>query len=565
MPYDIELLYPAQFGHDLVLTPHTYLLNAATTFTDTLFLNAQGNATAVFVIKINGALSTNTYSKVALINGTQAKNVYWKVDGAVSINDYSLFRGTIVCNNGAILLKSGVRLEGRAFTTTGALSVSAITAIMPAGCGGTTSPLITTQPSDQTVCTGSSASFSVAATGTGITYRWRRGILNLSNGGNVTGANSSTLTINPVGALDAASNYNVVITGTFLPVANSNGVELVVKPLPVPTIGSTNNPCLSSINNIYYTESGMTGYVWSVSAGGTIASGQGTSTLNVSWTQQGYQSVSVNYVSVSGCPGGAPVVYTLFVSAPPVAAGIISGSTSMCPGTTGVAYSTTPVSGAESYVWIVPAGATIVSGAGTAHVMVDFGFTPVTGNVMVAGTNQCGAGPSSTLAVTVHPVPAAAVVTAVGTLLTSSSLAGNQWFYNGNLIPGANAQTYSVSGNTGYYWSTVTLNTCTSEISNKVWVEMVGIEEAVQVASFAIYPVPNNGQFTLSIHSPLDDIFTITIYNQLGAKLLELQDVRTTGGVYKSQIDLSTVNAGIYFVLFMNSEQKAVRKFYVNK
>ena len=70
LPYDIELLYPAQFGNNLVLTPHTYLMGGAATFTDSLYLDAQGNPNAVFVIQINGALSTSTYSKVLLINGT---------------------------------------------------------------------------------------------------------------------------------------------------------------------------------------------------------------------------------------------------------------------------------------------------------------------------------------------------------------------------------------------------------------------------------------------------------------------------------------------------------------
>ncbi|MCK9401563.1 MAG: ice-binding family protein, partial [Bacteroidales bacterium] len=137
LPYDIELLYPAQFGNNLVLTPHTYLMNAAATFTDTLYLNAQGNANAVFVIQINGALSTSTYSKVILINGTQEQNVYWMVEGAVDINEYSVFRGTIICNNGAISLNNGVTLDGRSLTTTGALNTSAITATMPPGCNPT--------------------------------------------------------------------------------------------------------------------------------------------------------------------------------------------------------------------------------------------------------------------------------------------------------------------------------------------------------------------------------------------------------------------------------------------
>ncbi|MEO7976985.1 ice-binding family protein [Flavobacterium sp.] len=134
LPYDIELLYPAQFGNNLVLTPHTYLLNAATVLTNTVYLNAQGNADAVFVIQITGALSTSTYAKVILINGTQAKNVYWKVEGAVLISDYSEFKGTIVANNDAVDLTTGVSLEGRAFTTAGGLSTAAVSVIMPLGC-----------------------------------------------------------------------------------------------------------------------------------------------------------------------------------------------------------------------------------------------------------------------------------------------------------------------------------------------------------------------------------------------------------------------------------------------
>jgi len=133
LPYDIELLYPAQFGNNLVLTPHTYYMNAAASFTDTLYLNALGNANAVFVIQINGALSTSVYSKVLLINGAQAKNVYWKVEGAVTINDHSVFCGTIICNNAALgAINTGVTLNGRALTTAGALSTTAINAVAPA-------------------------------------------------------------------------------------------------------------------------------------------------------------------------------------------------------------------------------------------------------------------------------------------------------------------------------------------------------------------------------------------------------------------------------------------------
>lgn len=131
LPYDIELMYPAQFGNDLVLTPNTYLMNSAAAFNGNLYLNAEGNSNAVFVIQINGALSTSTFSRVILMNGAKANNVFWKVDGAASINDYSVFHGTIIVNNGALNLATGDSLYGRAFTTSGALSVTAMTTISP--------------------------------------------------------------------------------------------------------------------------------------------------------------------------------------------------------------------------------------------------------------------------------------------------------------------------------------------------------------------------------------------------------------------------------------------------
>ena len=137
LTYDIKLLYPVQFGNNLVLTPHVYQMDAAAVFTDSLYLNAQGNADAVFVIKINGALTTSTYAKVLLINGALEKNVYWLVEGAVDINEYSEFKGTLVANTGYVHLKSGVKLTGRMFTTAGALSTAAVTATIPEPCPNT--------------------------------------------------------------------------------------------------------------------------------------------------------------------------------------------------------------------------------------------------------------------------------------------------------------------------------------------------------------------------------------------------------------------------------------------
>jgi hypothetical protein len=234
LPYDIELLYPAQFGFNLVLTPHVYRMNGATAFTDTLFLDGGGNINAVFVLQLNGALSTSTYAKVSLINGTQAKNVFWKVEGSVNLNNYTEFVGTIVCNNGAVNLTQGVKVDGRAMTTNGALSTSAVTVNIPSSCTSTnvSQVVISTQPVNKTVCAGESALFMVAASGSSLTYQWRKGTVNLVNGASISGATTATLTVNPASQADVSSLYNVIVSGGTTAKDSSVKVSLVVNSLP---------------------------------------------------------------------------------------------------------------------------------------------------------------------------------------------------------------------------------------------------------------------------------------------------------------------------------------------
>jgi hypothetical protein len=93
-------------------------------------------------------------------------------------------------------------------------------------------PNYESQPENQIICEGGSASFAVTATGTDITYQWRKGAIALVNGGNVFGVNSPMLTIDPVYVSDTASNYNVLITGTCNP-NKSLDASLVVNTAPV--------------------------------------------------------------------------------------------------------------------------------------------------------------------------------------------------------------------------------------------------------------------------------------------------------------------------------------------
>jgi hypothetical protein len=124
LPTDITLLAPTTFGNNLLLTPHVYVMNAAAMLTDTLFLDARGVTTAVFVIRIMGAFTTNANPQVVLLGGANPQNVFWQIEGAATISSSGNFNGIIIANNAAIILNTGVTLNGRAFSTNGNISTS---------------------------------------------------------------------------------------------------------------------------------------------------------------------------------------------------------------------------------------------------------------------------------------------------------------------------------------------------------------------------------------------------------------------------------------------------------
>jgi hypothetical protein len=133
-----------------------------------------------------------------------------------------------------------------------------------------TAPAITSQPSGQALCVGSNITFSVTATGTGITYQWRKG------GGNIGGATSPSYTINGVVAGDAG-NYDVVISGTCPPSVTSNVAVLSITPSPAITVHPLTQTVFVGSNvtfTVTATGAGLT-YQWrkgGVNIGGATAS-----------------------------------------------------------------------------------------------------------------------------------------------------------------------------------------------------------------------------------------------------------------------------------------------------
>ncbi|MBK7172092.1 MAG: T9SS type A sorting domain-containing protein [Bacteroidales bacterium] len=407
----------------------------------------------------------------------------------------------------------------------------------------------------------SSATGNVYTTQAGMTaYVWA-----VSAGGTITAggtATDNTVTVSWTGS--GAQTVSVSYTnGNGCTAATPTVYNVSVGALPVPTITGDNAVCEDSDYYTYTTEPGMTNYVWAMSPGsGTMTWVTGSNEVMIFWTTSGAKFVSVSYTNASGCSAAAPTVFNVTVSPVPSAAGTITGTTTLCQGTSGVTYTTTAISGA-TYSWTVPTGATIVTGATTTSITVDYGSTAVSGLVTVAGSNACGLGTSSSLSVTVNPIPATPTITRVGYILTSSSPAGNQWYKDGVLITGATAQTYEVL-ETGTYSVVVTLSGCTSESSEGLLVVYtVGVNELVKLQKVEVYPNPNDGQFTLGVTSSSREMFDIRIMSNLGVVVYERKGVEVDGSL-KQEIDLSRMPKGIYSVVLLSGNTQIIRKVVIN-
>jgi hypothetical protein len=268
----------------------------------------------------------------------------------------------------------------------------------------------------------------------------------------ITNATSYTWTL-PTGATGSSTtnsitvNYGTSAVSGSIKVKGSNScgirdsavLVITVNPLPVAagTISGLATVCQGQ-NSVTYTVptiSNATCYIWFPSNPGISiyppASCSNSITINFSSTTF---SGSISVKGTNSCGDGSISTKAINVNSLPVAAGTITGSTTVCQGQSSVTYSVPTIANATSYVWTLPTGATGTSA--TNSIIVNYGTSAVLGNITVKGTNSCGNGTPSTLTINVNPLPV------VGNQTTSIS-SGSMF----NVIPAG------VPAGTIYTWS----------------------------------------------------------------------------------------------------------------
>lgn len=116
------VIYPAasELG-GLTLLPGVHQDSSSFAITGTLTLDAQGDSNAVWIFQAGSTLITAASSTVSLINGAQARNVFWQVGSSATLGTHSIFRGTILALT-SITMTTGAMIEGRTLASNGTVT-----------------------------------------------------------------------------------------------------------------------------------------------------------------------------------------------------------------------------------------------------------------------------------------------------------------------------------------------------------------------------------------------------------------------------------------------------------
>ena len=336
----------------LVATPPSNSTNCPGT-TANFNMNAIGTSLSYQWYKGASLLAGQTNSSLTLTNVSVA-------DGSVYSVVVSGICGTPVTNSAALVVNSNV--------------------------------VVATPPSNSTNCPGTTANFSVNATGRGLSYQWYKGVSLLSNQTN------NTLTLNNVQAADA-SVYSVVVSGVCgAPITNSSTLVVNTNALvATPPSNSTNCPGTTANFSVDAIGTGLT-YQWYKGSNLLASQTSNTLTLNsVSAPDAGTYSVVVTGTCGAPVTNSALLVVNQNVSVAALASVTNNIGTSVT--FTAVASGTGPF----TFQWFK--GATALTGQTNSTLTLNNLQPSDTGMYSVSVTGACGQAATTAAVLTINLPP----------------------------------------------------------------------------------------------------------------------------------------------------------------
>lgn len=259
----------------------------------------------------------------------------------------------------------------------------------------------------------------------------------------------------------------------------------------------------------------------------------------------------------TNCNSARTAVSAVFTN--PIGVASVMASTpdnSVCSGTP-VTFTATPTNGGltPSYQWQVNG-----SNVGTdSPSYTDAGLS--NGDIVtciMTSSSTCVTGSpatSSSTTMTVFALPSTPTISATGVSLSSTATTGNQWYLNGSPIAAATGANYTAVSNGTYTVVVTDGNGCTSDTSNAIVISTVGMKELTEMA-FTLFPNPAQNEFT--IETTMDGIYTLTVIDNLGQKVI-VEPCSTQ----RKTIDITALKHGMYFVQLKGNNGTITKKLIV--
>lgn len=200
-------------------------------------------------------------------------------------------------------------------------------------------PVISTQPTDASVCTGSNHTFSVSATGVNLSYQWQLSTDGGSNYNNISGATNPSYTVTGVTIAMNNYRYRCIVSGCP-PSVTSNAAQLSVTSAPVLNSSPSDLTVCAGANASFTVSASGTGlnYQWQVSTDGganySNIAGATASTLNLTAVTGAMNNNRYRCVLTNSCPVPVPSAAAILtvnaqtvISTQPVSTTICAGST----------------------------------------------------------------------------------------------------------------------------------------------------------------------------------------------------------------------------------------------
>lgn len=370
----------------LTLDSGVYTFGGAASQSGALVLDAQGKNHAYWVFQIGTSLTTSINSSVTIINpgsnGGSDDAVFWVAGAAITVGANNAILGNYLAGtsitfggttsgNGRALAMAGVTLAANPVNSQGGPSGSDYTGGLMYNASGAvvpTPPIFTTQPTNQSVTTGSNATFNVAASNSP-TIQWQRqafGTLtyvNLTNSGAYSNVTTTTLTITNTTLVMSGDQFRAVATNGGGNATSTSALLTVTTPLPIFSVQPISENVTTGANTTFTVlASGGATYQWQREPFGTLVfsnitdggayTGSNTTTLSVDNTTlvmsgDQFQAVATNaggnttsttaLLTVQGSVTPLPIFTTQ-----PISENVTTGSN---------ATFTAVASGAVSYQW----------------------------------------------------------------------------------------------------------------------------------------------------------------------------------------------------------------------